>query len=198
MELGQTVSRPRHGRGCTRVTVVGFSITVLVGLLVASLYVWGLHQAQPSLRPSPAKKAETYAEHRASLVALSRSARFDSDVGVLSAAEVAANVTLFRMRAEFLGAAAGEDYPLAQPFASVKQRIATSRLMEAIGAMPKGALLHLHLDSSVPLPWLVANATYRDHCYIATAGLSIPGWPSRSAKLLASRSVYARHPPLCL
>jgi len=32
--------------------------------------------------------------------------------------------------------------------------------------MPKGAALHIHLDSGASFEWYIQNATYRSDCYI--------------------------------
>jgi adenosine deaminase CECR1 len=41
-------------------------------------------------------------------------------------------------------------------------------LQEFIFDMPKGGILHAHLESVVDLHWVIANATYREYCYINT------------------------------
>ena len=58
-------------------------------------------------------------------------------------------------------------------FFDAKSEIESSRLMGLLRRLPKGAVLHVHADSIVPLDWVIANATYDDNAHICQMNSSL-------------------------
>eukprot|EP01065_Artemidia_motanka_P012093 TRINITY_DN165_c0_g3_i2.p1 TRINITY_DN165_c0_g3~~TRINITY_DN165_c0_g3_i2.p1 ORF type:complete len:538 (+),score=163.10 TRINITY_DN165_c0_g3_i2:61-1614(+) len=110
-----------------------------------------------------------YLQQRQALVNRSQERRADARE-VLRGREVAVNATIVQeiesIRARFQPPNAGFTGTLAFP--GSKEAVRATRLFQWLHEMPKGALLHTHLPSMLDPSWLVANATYRPHCYIQT------------------------------
>ncbi|KAK3289113.1 hypothetical protein CYMTET_3441 [Cymbomonas tetramitiformis] len=91
----------------------------------------------------------------------SKSERFDADV-VLTKDEQRVNTTLMYLKQQEY---AREVFLPSLPFMSVKNKIENTTLFKHLKKMPKGAVLHQHLDSMLPSEWLVKNASYRPNLY---------------------------------
>ncbi|KAL4659450.1 adenosine deaminase CECR1-A-like isoform X1 [Arapaima gigas] len=57
-------------------------------------------------------------------------------------------------------------FPPAMHFFEARPFIQRSPIFSLLQKMPKGAALHVHDFSLVPVEWLVKNVTYRPHCYV--------------------------------
>ena len=124
-----------------------------------------------------------YLDARDALEARQRALRFDATARnypvMRTPTAAAANATLIAMRdvlraADPLLAANGTGFLPALPFRGAKAAIEKTRLFKALSAMPKGAVLHLHWDSILPVRWLVEHASYREHCYVFQQGADNP------------------------
>ena len=58
------------------------------------------------------------------------------------------------------------EFAPARSFYLSKEDIENSDVFKFIRDMPKGAALHVHHISLGPIPWVVANLTYRDNLYM--------------------------------
>jgi hypothetical protein len=58
------------------------------------------------------------------------------------------------------------EFAPAKSFFLSKEDITNSEVFKFIREMPKGAALHTHHISLGPIPWVIANLTYRDNLYM--------------------------------
>ena len=58
------------------------------------------------------------------------------------------------------------EFAPARSFFLSKEDILTSEVFKFIREMPKGAALHTHHISLGPIPWVIANLTYKDNLYM--------------------------------
>ena len=103
-----------------------------------------------------------YLQEREQLIAIQESMRFDYGRGNLTTLEKQVNKTLCDMRTEMRK----DEGITATPFRLAKDKLSQSSLFKMLHTMPKGALLHLHWDSTLPIEFLIKNGTHRNGCYI--------------------------------
>ncbi|KAK0532664.1 hypothetical protein OC834_002502 [Tilletia horrida] len=115
-------------------------------------------------QPSDAPALQSYLERRAELIAQERSLRFDAaKSATLTPAELEANRIVGQIRSqesehiwdrpESLSTFSG------MPFYQGMNRLRSTTLFKIIQKMPKGALLHCHMDGTVDARFLIQRAT---------------------------------------
>eukprot|EP01060_Flectonema_neradi_P004836 TRINITY_DN13180_c1_g1_i1.p1 TRINITY_DN13180_c1_g1~~TRINITY_DN13180_c1_g1_i1.p1 ORF type:complete len:505 (+),score=68.84 TRINITY_DN13180_c1_g1_i1:61-1575(+) len=106
---------------------------------------------------------EDYLQKRSEFIADQENMRFDSpNRGNLTKLESKVNATLCSLRDQMRNTQG----ITATPFRLIKDKLRMSPLYKMLHTMPKGGLLHLHWDSTLPIEFFVKNGTYRDNCYI--------------------------------
>lgn len=105
---------------------------------------------------------ETYFRERQELLRLETEFSLE-DEAALSEAELAADAVLMKIKAPEMER---EPFLPAEHFFDAAEPIRASPLFDALRRMPKGAVLHTHVDSNVDLEWLIEFATYDDDLYI--------------------------------
>lgn len=119
----------------------------------------------PAVPPVPSSR-QAYLQARDRLIRAEQARSFSAGL-VLSPAEQAANATLLQLRKQELQRTAGA-FPPARNFLAAKADIDASPLMTVLRRMPKGAILHAHPGAIQDFHWLIADVTYRPHCYLYT------------------------------
>eukprot|EP01137_Pigoraptor_chileana_P022762 Opistho-2@88033 len=85
----------------------------------------------------------------------------------LTTNEDKANAVLMKLKRDELNQYADrDDFPPAIHFFDAQKAIEASPVYKAIQKMPKGGLLHVHVDSIVDSRWVVQTATYMEGCAI--------------------------------
>jgi len=106
-----------------------------------------------------------YASDRAALVKQEAALALGGSI-TLTATELKAEAVLLAARRTDL--APGHNAPSlpGTHFFAAKPRLEAGALLPLLQGMPKGAVLHVHSDSMVDIPWLVQNATYDDDLFL--------------------------------
>ncbi|KAF9265607.1 Metallo-dependent hydrolase [Marasmius fiardii PR-910] len=118
---------------------------------------------------------EQYNAKREELIKLDRGSRRDHQVTTLSAAEAEADQVIRSIRAAEATSIWSLDYPsIPHPFPGMefltgREIIVKTKLFEILSKMPKGALLHAHLDGTVNVPVLLKLALKYPSIHVRTS-----------------------------